>query len=224
VLQELDKSYQETGKKILRSAEEFFREEKVDVASELAKAEDPAEKILQMVKELGYDLLIIGNVSETRARRYSLGSVAEKVSLYASCPVLITKRKTELKKLLVAVDGSANSYKALDYAIKLGGKFGSKMTLFHVEEANLFKLEPKGTTTIGEQILAEAAANVKDVNFDSRLEIGDPANTILKAAKQEDYDLIVLGSRGLSSVKRFLLGSVSADVSMHAQQSVLIVR
>jgi nucleotide-binding universal stress UspA family protein len=224
VLHELDKSYQEAGRKILRGAEEFFKEEKIDIVSELVRAEDPAEKILQIVRNSGYDLLIIGNVSETQARRFSLGSGAEKVSLYATSPVLIAKRKTDLRRLLVAVDGSANADKALDYAVKLCQQFKSKMTLLHVEETNLFRLEPKGTKTIGEQILAEEAAKVKDVSFDSRLEIGDPANTILKIAQREDYDLIVLGSRGLSSVKRFLLGSVSADVSMYAQRSVLIVR
>jgi nucleotide-binding universal stress UspA family protein len=43
-------------------------------------------------------------------------------------------------------------------------------------------------------------------------------------AQKGNIDLIVVGSRGLSSVKRFLLGSVSDDISMHARSSVLIVR
>jgi nucleotide-binding universal stress UspA family protein len=224
VLDELDKSYQKTGRKILRGAEEFFKEEKIDVTAELVRAEDPAEKILQIVKESGYDLLMLGNVSEIQARRFSLGSVAEKISLHAKSPVLIAKRKTKIRKLLVAVDGSANADKALKYAVQFCQPFRAEITLLHVEEASLFELEPKGTRKVGEQILADAAAKVRDVTFDSRLEIGDPATVILKVAKQEDCDLIVLGSRGLSSVKRFLLGSVSADVSMHAQRSVLIVR
>jgi len=46
----------------------------------------------------------------------------------------------------------------------------------------------------------------------------------LKMAWLGEFDLIVMGSRGISSIKRFLLGSVSADVSMHARTSVLIVR
>jgi nucleotide-binding universal stress UspA family protein len=98
------------------------------------------------------------------------------------------------------------------------------MTLLNVEEAELLRLEPKVAKQVGEEILAGAATKAKDVTHDTRLEFGNPARTILKMAKQEDYDLIVLGSRGISSVKRFLLGSVSADVSMHAQRSVLIVR
>ena len=224
ILHELDKSYQKAGRKIIRAAEEFFREENVEIKSELVRAEDPAEKVIQMVKESKYDLLIIGNISETQAERFSLGSVAEKISLYAECPVLIAKKKTKIQKLLVAVDGSEQADKALEYAIQLCQHFKAKMTLLHVEKDELFRLEPKLTKQVGEQILTDAATKAKDVTYDIRLEFGNPARTILKMAKQEDYDLIVLGSRGVSSVKRFLLGSVSADVSMHAQRSVLIVR
>jgi nucleotide-binding universal stress UspA family protein len=224
VLEELDKSYQKTGRKILTGAEEFFKEEKIDVKSKLVRAEDPAEKILEIIKESDYDLLILGNVSEIQARRFSLGSVAEKISLYAKIPVLITKKKTKIRKLLVAVDGSANADKALRYAVQFCQPFKAGITLLTVEEVSLFELEPKVTKKVGEQILADAVAKVRDLTFDSRFEIGDPATVILKVAKQEDCDLIVLGSRGLSSVKRFLLGSVSADVSMYAHRSVLIVR
>lgn len=93
VLDELDKSYQKAGRKIIRAAEEFFKEETIEISSKLVKAEDPAEEILQMVKDPGYDLVVLGNVSETKARRFSLGSVTEKISLYAKRPVLIAKRK-----------------------------------------------------------------------------------------------------------------------------------
>jgi nucleotide-binding universal stress UspA family protein len=224
ILHELDKAYLEAGRKIIRAAEELFREEGVEIKTELIRHEDPAEQVLQMVKKSKYDLVIIGNISETQAERYSLGSVAEKVSIYAKCPVLIAKKKTIIKKLLVAVDGSEQANKALEYAIQIGQRYKAKITLLHVGEADLFRLEPKVTKEVGEQILNDAVTKIKDVNFDTRLEFGNPAQIILKVAKQEDYDLIILGSRGISSVRRFLLGSVSADVSMHAQRSVLIVR
>ena len=125
---------------------------------------------------------------------------------------------------MVAVDGSVNADKALKFAVQFCQPFRAGITLLHVEEASLFELEPKRTKNVGEQILADSATKIKDVTFDTRLEIGDPATVILRVAVRENYDLIVLGSRGLSSVKRFLLGSVSADVSMHAQRSVLIFR
>jgi nucleotide-binding universal stress UspA family protein len=224
ILQELDKSYTKAGRKVIRAAEELFREEGIEVKTELIRHEDPAEKILQMIKEFKYDSVIMGNISETQAERYSLGSVAEKISIYAKCPVLIVKRKTNVKKLLVAVDGSKQADKALSYAVQMGQHYKAKLTLLNVEETELFRLEPKVTREVGERILSDAATKIKEVEYAIRLELGHPAQTILKIAKQEDYDLIVLGSRGISSVRRFLLGSVSADVSMHAQRSVLIVR
>jgi nucleotide-binding universal stress UspA family protein len=225
VLHELDSSYQKAGKKIIRAAEEFFKEENIDIETELVKSEDPAEKIIRTVAEKKYDLLVMGNISETRGERYSLGSVAEKVSLYAKCPVLITKRRTRIGKLMVAIDGSKQANKALDYALQLSKPFNeSRITLLLVENSELFGLEPTFTKKIAEEILREASDKVKNLSYDTRLEFGKPAGTILRIAKKEDYDLIVLGSRGLSSIKRYLLGSVSADVSMHAERSVLIVR
>jgi nucleotide-binding universal stress UspA family protein len=224
ILHELDKSYQKAGQKIIRAAEEFFKEEKVAIKAELVKAEDPAEKVLEMTRESNYDLVIIGNIAEKQAERFSLGSVAEKISLYAKIPVLITKKKTKIKKLLVAVDGSTQAHKAAEYATRLSQAFKARITLLHVETGELFNLEPKVAKQVGEEILNEEAAKIQDVEYDTRLEVGKPAETILRLAKQEDYDLIVLGSRGVSSVRRFLLGSVSADVSMHARRSVLIVR
>jgi len=63
----------------------------------------------------------MGNRGETEAEVFSLGSVAEKVSRHAECPVLIVKQKTRLSKILVAIDGSESADKALGYAVQLVG-------------------------------------------------------------------------------------------------------
>jgi nucleotide-binding universal stress UspA family protein len=224
VLHELDRVYLKAGKKILRHAEELFLEEDIVVETELIKAEDPAETILEMAKERSCDLIVIGNRAKTQHERFELGSVTEKVSMYAPCPVLITKGKTEVHKLLVAVDGSKQANKALDYAVAIAKNFGARITLLYVEEAKLFGLKPEIVKKVGEEILLEAESRIEGVSFDKSLKPGSPVEIILKVAWLGDFDLIVMGSRGLSSVKRFLLGSVSADVSMHARTSVLLVR
>jgi nucleotide-binding universal stress UspA family protein len=224
VLHELDKVYLRAGKKILRHAEELFMDEGITVKTELIKAEDPAEIILEMVEERGYDLIVIGNRAKTQHERFALGSVTEKVSMYAPCPVLITKRKTEIRRLLVAVDGSAQANKALDHAVAIAKNFGARITLLHVEESKLFGLKPEIAKKVGEEILLEAESRIEGVSFDKNLKSGSPVEIILKMAWLGEFDLIVMGSRGISSIKRFLLGSVSADVSMHARTSVLLVR
>ena len=223
VLNKLDNVYSDAGKKYLRQAKELFEEEHIDVSSELIKAEDSAEAVIEMVKERNYDLVVIGNRAP-HSELFALGPVSEKVSMYASCPVLISKGKTDLKKLLVAVDGSKLSNKAVDYAVELAKKFDAKLTLLHVEEKKLFNLQRDLSQKIGEKILLDAERRISVVEYEKKMIAGTPWEIILDMAKDGDYDLVVMGSRGISSVKRFLLGSVSAEVSMLVQSSVLLVR
>jgi len=224
ILHEIENAYLKAGRKIIRNAEELFREADIEADARLVTYEDPAETVLQLVKEEGYDLVVIGNRAKNQAERFSLGSVTEKVARHAECPVLIVKQKPKIAKMLAATDGSKHADKALEYAVQLAQKHGSKITLLNVEEDKLFRLEPKAIEGVGKGILCDAVAKTGEVDCDERLEFGSPAETIIKVAKKEDYDLIVVGSRGVSSVKRFFLGSVSDDVSMHARCSVLIVR
>jgi len=69
-----------------------------------------------------------------------------------------------------------------------------------------------------------AANQVKGIKIDQKLESGDPAKVIVQTAEKGDYDLIVMGSRGLGMIGRFLLGSVSDHVTQYANRSVLIVK
>jgi nucleotide-binding universal stress UspA family protein len=225
VMQKMDTVYMEAGEKILRTAEEAFKEEGLQVDPILIRrAEDPADSILNLSKQQPFDLIIMGNRAETQAERFELGSTSEKIALYSKSPVLIVKKKTKLGKILVAIDGSKQATKALGYVSVIARKFNSKVTLLHIAEAKLANLEPEVVRSISEKILWDASTEIRGVEIDKRLEFGTPAESIIQLAKHENFDLIVLGSRGLSSVKRYLLGSVSEDVTWHASRSVLIVR
>jgi nucleotide-binding universal stress UspA family protein len=147
VLQELNKAYEKNGEVILRTAEEFFREDDISIKTILERAEDTADRILQKVKELKSDLIIMGNISEDEDLHFSMGSVAEKVSLHAPCSVLIAKRKTSINKLLVAYDSSEQSKKALKVAVDLCKNFkNAKMTILNIENRELHRLEPEIAT------------------------------------------------------------------------------
>jgi len=224
VLTEITNWFFQAGRKVLWDAEALFKEEGIEVDDRIVEYEDPAETILRVAKDEKYDLVVMGNRGETEAEVSSLGSVAEKVSRHAECPVFIVKQKTKISKILVAIDGSENSKKALEHAVQLAQKHKAKITLLNVGEAKLFGFKPEVAKDIGEHILSDAATKVKEVRFNKQLEFGNPAETIIEVAKKGNYDIIVVGSRGVSSVKRFFLGSVSDDVSHHAQCSVLIVR
>jgi len=228
ILRRLEEVYLELGKKVIRNAEEFFRGAGIEVDARLITFEDPAEFILQLVKDEGYDLVVIGNRAESQYPRYSLGSVTEKVARHAECTVFIVKKKMLLDKILVAVDGSKHADRAVEYAVQLAKKYRVNLALLHVEDDNLIRIGGPQVLdcigTVGESILENASTKIRGVAFAKFMKYGNPAETIIKMAKKGNVDLIVVGSRGLSSVKRFLLGSVSDDISMHSRSSVLIVR
>lgn len=224
IAKEITGWFLQQGRKIVGEAERLFKTEDIETNTELVEYADPAETIIRKTESGKYDLVVIGNRGESEAATFSLGSVAEKVSRHAECPVLIVKGKTKISKILVGIDGSENAKKALEHAIQLAKKCKAEITLLNVEETKIFGLKPKVAKEIGENILSGATAKVKEVEFNTQLEFGNPAETIIEVAEKGNYDIIVVGSRGLSSVKRFFLGSVSDDISHHAKRSVLIVR
>jgi len=89
----------------------------------------------------------------------------------------------------------------------------------------LHKASPDVAMELGGRVLCESldAVEKRKLAADRRLEFGVPSDVIVDVAEKGNHDLIVLGSRGLGAVKRFLLGSVSDDVSYKAKCSVLIV-
>jgi len=141
-------------------------------------------------------------------------------------------------RILVALDGSDYSLKALDIAIDLAKKYQSQLVLVHVVMRQIYAINPPeagilaGTAIVreleaeGKAILAKGEETVRTQGLpvEIRLRQGVPAEELLRAAAEEKVSLMVLGSRGLSQVKAFLLGSVSDKVSHHAKCPVLIVR
>jgi nucleotide-binding universal stress UspA family protein len=141
-------------------------------------------------------------------------------------------------RILVGLDGSEYSLKALDFAVDLAKKYSSQLVLVHVVMRQIYAINPPeagilaGTAIVreleaeGKSILAKGVETVKAqvLPVEARLRQGVPAEELLRAAVDEKADLIVLGSRGLSQVKAFLLGSVSDKVSHHAKCPTLIVR
>ena len=75
-------------------------------------------------------------------------------------------------------------------------------------------------------VLDEAAGSVhtRGVEVESYARKGDPADALLSVADEQDADLIVVGNKGMTGAKRFLLCSVPDKISHHASCSVLIVR
>jgi nucleotide-binding universal stress UspA family protein len=140
-------------------------------------------------------------------------------------------------KILVPVDGSPHAKKALEHAIIQAKMSGSSITTMYVVHTRVYgAAQEAGFVTIaplihdleeyGKRILSEAQGTCQaaGIGTNTFLVHGLPADEIIKKAETEKYDMIVIGSRGRTAAKSFLLGSVSNRVSHRAKCPVLIVK
>ena len=214
---------EQRGQDIINKASALFKEEKVEVDAETFSG-NPANDILDFSRS-GFDLIVMGACGEHEKDTCVLGSVTKKVIRHTTCPTLVAKQVSSLSNMLVCTDGSEHALRALDFAAKLAEKMSSKIVLLHVQGEKLHKVSPKTAKDLGRKILSKTARVLgkRKVKIDRKLEFGVPANVIVDFAEKGNHDLIVLGRRGLGPIDRFLLGSVSDDVSHKAKCSVLII-
>ena len=137
---------------------------------------------------------------------------------------------SEIKSILICVDGSSNSNRAASFAAVIAKKFGATVTLlFVVAPSDHDMLAGKSTFLdeykgFGEQRVEKASVIFTDagVEFKKEIEFGHAAEKILMVS-EHGYDLVIIGTRGLSGVRGFIMGSVSSQVSQHSKVPVLVV-
>ena len=141
--------------------------------------------------------------------------------------------------IVVGTDGSDTAKQAVREAIELAKQVGASLDIVSAyepvsnqrlrEEARQVPDDMQWSVNPREDVnatLDEAAGAVRDagVEVQTFAREGDPADAILDVAEERDADLIVVGNKGMTGAKRFLLGSVPNKVSHHAPCSVLIIR
>lgn len=139
------------------------------------------------------------------------------------------------ESIVVGTDGSEPAVRALDQAIAVAKRDGAALHIVTAlpDAALIRERISSGATTfsinlsqVADSVLARAAerAEREGVQAETHASEHDPAEAIITVAKEVGADLIVVGSRGLSGIERFLLGSVSTKVASHAPCNVMIVR
>jgi len=204
---------------------------------------DPKSEIIRIAEEWGADLLVLGARGLSRFKRFLLGSVSLSVARHAPCPVLVVKgRPRKLGSVLVATDGSEDSFRAIRFLQSLPLPRQTRLRLLGVVEplrypvsapkvlrgqlvAMIREVESRRRGEL-EKVLERAAAQLdqKITRVTRATPTGDPASTIVATAAAHDVDLIVVGARGRGGMERLLLGSVSESVLGHAQCAILIVK
>lgn len=137
-----------------------------------------------------------------------------------------------IKRILVPVDGSPQSVKALRFAAEEWPD--AELTLFHaidpMEAGYMVATLPSGSEewyrsakSDAEELFAEVGGEV-DARLDSTTEVGRPTRAIVEVAEEGPYDHIVMGSHGRQGVSRILLGSVAEFVVRKSPVPVTIIR
>jgi nucleotide-binding universal stress UspA family protein len=133
-----------------------------------------------------------------------------------------------MKKILVAYDGGQPAHRALDLAAELAERFEAKVGVVSVIPVHPGRspIDPWDDRPVHTAALAEAKAILGEHGIVPVLyePAGDPAKTIEEMAEEGDYDMIVVGSRGLGVLSRVLQGSVSEHIATHAAATVVVAR
>ena len=144
-----------------------------------------------------------------------------------------------IEKILAALDGSEPSSHALNHAVDLAAKWDARLILVSVVPpitplvymgpAPMYKEQyTKAARASHQRVLDQATRKIKDdhpeMQVETQLEEGRPADVIVETAKNEDIDLVVMGSRGMGGVKGWILGSTSRSVVDSCTKPVLIVK
>ena len=143
------------------------------------------------------------------------------------------------KSIVVGTDGSETATEAVRQAVDLARQISAKLELVSAYEPVSDQRLREERTEVPDDVqwmvnpredvdatLRDAAelAKQNDVQVEIYARQGDPADAILDVAEEQNADLIIVGNKGMTGAKRFLLGSVPNKVSHHAPCSVLIIR
>ena len=135
-------------------------------------------------------------------------------------------------KILVPLDGSKYSEKALLHACDMAKNYQANLTLLYVVEKSLpFNLLDRKEyleilRKFGNKVLTKGKKTATERGIDSKIIMkeGNVANEVVKLAKKEKYNLVIVGSKGLGATTRFFLGSVSNKLANNSPCSILIVK
>ena len=214
----------------------------------------PAEQISEYAAKHVPDLIILGAKGRRATLGILLGGVVQQIVEYAEDPVLVVRAPySGLRRILLISDGSIHSQRAAHYLGRFPIPASAELRVMHVlppipSPALIARSWPAGSEAMAplpsyetEEMLAKQAEDEErqgNVILEETLKIldkygieassvllrGDAATEIIEYTKENQIDLIMTGSRGLSQMRRLLLGSLSRKLVHYAGCSVLIVK
>lgn len=237
----------------LEQAKEMIMGKSVQVTAELLTGY-PADELTQFADQHHPDLMVLGAKGLRATLGIMLGGVVQQVVEYATWPVLVVRAPyLATKRVLLITDGSRYSQHALEFLGGFSLPSEVEIRIMHVlppipSPAYIARTWPVGSETVsplpsyetekllsrqaeeeergGQSLLDQTIKMMQEygVEATSVLLRGDAATEIIEYVKAHQIDLIIAGARGLSPMKRLLLGSLTRKLIHYAGCSVLVVK
>jgi len=237
--------YQNEAEKLLEDTANFIESKGFTVGEKIQLNGYPSDMILELLSvQSGYSAVILGSHGKKGFKKW-IGSVSRKIAYKSPIPLLIikpiiNKEITEgQKQILIAVDGSQNSYNAVRKAheiidfkesivevISVKGSTEDFPVEIRTDKEWLKKCLEK-QDEITNEIFEKTLEILKEYDIESAkkaLLTGDPAEEILKHTEKNHKDVIIMGSHGREGISSIILGSVSKIILDNVNTSVLIIQ
>ncbi len=218
--------------------------QKIKIASITERGVSPHEVITSYAGEHGIDLIVMATHGRSGLSHLLIGSVTEKVIQRAPCSVLAVRRpkhhpvaQTNLKRILVPTDFSDGSGKAMEQAIVLARRFDAGILALHAVEIrfhpayyaggaeSIFDLDPDMRGRIEARLEAYVKGfDLSGIDVQTTVREGSSHIEIVKAASEENSDLIVMSTRGHDEIADYLIGSTTDRVLKRTPCPVLVTR
>jgi nucleotide-binding universal stress UspA family protein len=225
---------------LLEEGKQILQEKGVLAPIEIRVAEGMiGDEIIRLAAEGGYNTIAVGRRGLSPVKELLLGSVtrqvlslARKMTVFVVGPEAVFNPDCPITPLLLPVDGSEPSLEAVRQGAALArGLIDCQphLTLLHaIDFVKVSASLNAGTTFLvkeGEEILSSGRQILREAGLEGhctdKLLVGQPSRLIAEEAEEGHHALILMGARGLSSLKKLLLGSVSSDV-LHRVPRVII--
>jgi nucleotide-binding universal stress UspA family protein len=196
---------------------------------------DPAAVVLDYADRFGSDLIVMGTHGRPLVERWLLGSVASEVARKSPVPVVLVPREMkpihdDVLRVLVALDGSPVAATALEAALQLADTVRVEVTLFEVLPGDGPDSDQKTAEWYQEPVLGASEylpalqAHIAEhgTNVHVAYSAGSPGDEITLFADRGKFDLVAIGTRGLTGLDRLLWGSVADQVVRHVHVPLLL--
>lgn len=238
----LEESHRDTARQYVHVAADLLRAAGFEALETILDGH-PAQAITTQAATGAHDLIVLGTRSLSGLRRRVIGSVSGKVARYAETSVLVARTGGPIRQILLGYDASPDADEALDLVARLplkGDPQAIVCSAFDVVRPLSSGLAPTMVAQVrvayhdslrwaqeaAVAMAASAAQRLRDrgVTATARAVQGPAHEQLAILASESGADLLVVGSRGLSAIQRFFLGSTSAALVTRPPTSVLVAR